>query len=1472
MRQYITFDGTTVFDTSSSDNYFKDITLKRAAGMIPSLVFTVEPGGTLPSQLSTLITANAIDGSGNITELFRGYAYAIEKNLAGECTVTCEGMASLLNSVVISELKMRKTYKVRDYTASGQKTWTIYSEETVQDENQKTTVICYAKVADQLADLQKIINAQASVSFTLALNGFSTSKKRVKLDFERGTALELIQAIAEAMNANLYFYGTTVAFCKSTWNIGSAMQTIQYGENLMELTQNWDYSPVATGIIPYGEKFIDTSYYLAGETAADWHRLDLEYIDRSTYTDVKRVKVPLSDGTNAYRYAIVDSAKEAAYGRHYVTKTWEDEDSYSDLYDEAKDYLDSLQGNRTIEVNALDLSGTGDYAPYKTVTVVGIPDGNTRLSATLRITESEMHFGEPEKDIVSIGSEGARVTNSIGTMSAQLEGAILDSVRTNIIECLTADSLPNVDIDVPDKVVEGYYNPSDNQMYESFSDGVYSDAITGETDVAYIGNEMAYKPAGLDAYDLIVAGSEFDIYINYSIASTSSCIVNTSEGYVTVKAGSYTGTLHIHAECSSVVSNGALVVALTPEMWGGRDVYFRVYGVNGATGEYGEGCSLALTVNGTFTDGSSTEYEFKELAYDVDYVYGTYTQPVLNSSQHGFYLDRTLVRSTTYRYVWDVFTFEIETVSGVGEHAVQYTADTSTDGLYEFDTSAGYILSSRDYYIYDDGIFKKKSITGDSYYTKAQVNTLLEEKADKDDVPTKTSDITNDSNFVSDASYVHTDNNFTSTLKSKLDGIASGAEVNVQSDWSVTDTTSDAYIKNKPTIPTSMAWSAITGKPTTISGYGITDAKIANGTITLGSNTITPLTSHQDLSAYAKTADLATVATSGSYNDLSNKPTIPTVNNATLTIQKNGSNVATFTANASSNVTANVTVPTKLSEFTDDVVSGNYLPLAGGTLTGVTVRDNGAGERLILQQWGWVYEQYNATTKAVSFDLEFNGWYKRFSRSDTGAEIYLPSSSGTFALTSDIPTKVSALTNDSGYITGITKAMVTDALGYTPPASDTTYTAGTNISISSSNVISATNTTYSVATNTTAGLIKPWYSHTAASTGPTAGSNSTAVAVNAITTTSGRYYGVEMDSNGRAFVNVPWSNTNTTYSAGTGLSLSSTTFNHSNSVTAGTAGTSSATSGANTLAVPYVTYDAQGHVTAAGTHTHTITAGSVASGNNYFVKGGTVYTALASYLPLAGGTMNGDASITCVQASASNVSGFKIQSTYNGTTRKWGLEFGTGRVNRGLFDYPSGRWAFYADENNYGHLGLVDNYCCNFYPASTNTYNLGSTAGVWNYIRGKYITAYIGSQANTSVNDALTNNFIIRQVYGNISISSKTLTISISTSGTDASGVVFSVPFGHAVRVTYNATGGHKYIQLGTCTKTATLPTIQTAGTGRIGYAGYTSGSGTYTIKPGAATTGGTFNTMGMYDCFVGFGKSTSAANTGTCTIEVYPY
>jgi hypothetical protein len=88
-----------------------------------------------------------------------------------------------------------------------------------------------------------------------------------------------------------------------------------------------------------------------------------------------------------------------------------------------------------------------------------------------------------------------------------------------------------------------------------------------------------------------------------------------------------------------------------------------------------------------------------------------------------------------------------------------------------------------------------------------------------------------------------------------------------------------------------------------------------------------------NLTNYTKTSDLATVAISGDYDDLTNKPTVPTVNNATLTIQKNGTTINTFTANASSDVTANITVPTKTSDLTND---SGYTTNTG-TITGVSV-------------------------------------------------------------------------------------------------------------------------------------------------------------------------------------------------------------------------------------------------------------------------------------------------------------------------------------------------------------------------------------------------------------------------------------------------------------------------------------------------------------------------------------------------------
>ena len=96
----------------------------------------------------------------------------------------------------------------------------------------------------------------------------------------------------------------------------------------------------------------------------------------------------------------------------------------------------------------------------------------------------------------------------------------------------------------------------------------------------------------------------------------------------------------------------------------------------------------------------------------------------------------------------------------------------------------------------------------------------------------------------------------------------------VQADWGETGTGEPSYIKNKPnlaTVATSGSYNDLSNKPTNVSDF-TNDAAYLNYT---GAAQLfyDKTAADQLLALKANSADLATVATSGSYNDLSNKPT-----------------------------------------------------------------------------------------------------------------------------------------------------------------------------------------------------------------------------------------------------------------------------------------------------------------------------------------------------------------------------------------------------------------------------------------------------------------------------------------------------------------------------------------------------------------------------------------------------------------------
>ena len=94
---------------------------------------------------------------------------------------------------------------------------------------------------------------------------------------------------------------------------------------------------------------------------------------------------------------------------------------------------------------------------------------------------------------------------------------------------------------------------------------------------------------------------------------------------------------------------------------------------------------------------------------------------------------------------------------------------------------------------------------------------------------------------------------------------------------------------------------------------------------------------------------------------------LPIVNNGTLTIQRNGSNVATFSANQAGNTTANISVPAVNNGALVIQKNGEYVATfranqAGDTIANITVQASGPG----------VYDIGSTIIVAIGFEENLN--------------------------------------------------------------------------------------------------------------------------------------------------------------------------------------------------------------------------------------------------------------------------------------------------------------------------------------------------------------------------------------------------------------------------------------------------------------------------------------------------------------------
>ena len=348
---------------------------------------------------------------------------------------------------------------------------------------------------------------------------------------------------------------------------------------------------------------------------------------------------------------------------------------------------------------------------------------------------------------------------------------------------------------------------------------------------------------------------------------------------------------------------------------------------------------------------------------------------------------------------------------------------TVPTNISEFTNDSGYITNIPDEYITEEKLNAKGYLTEHqdisklalkselhSHTNKAILDNITSDKVanwdnksefsgdyndltNKPAIPTKTSQLTNDSDFV----------NSTYVVNKIAEASLSGGDVDLSGYQTRTDNT-------------------LNTKDKTIVG-GINEIKASVDSIEIPTKTSDLindsgyLTEHQNLDGYVKTTDLSTVATTGSYNDLTNKPTIPT-KISQLTNDSNfiSSIPSEYVTETELNAKGYLTEHQSLTDYAKKTDLHNH--------DNKTVLDNITQDK--FDSWDNKSEfsgSYNDLTDKPTIPSKTSQL-----TNDSGYLTEHQSLDG-YAKTEDIPTTISQLTNDAGFIT-LNEVPVTDLSGY----------------------------------------------------------------------------------------------------------------------------------------------------------------------------------------------------------------------------------------------------------------------------------------------------------------------------------------------------------------------------------------------------------------------------------------------------------
>lgn len=216
-----------------------------------------------------------------------------------------------------------------------------------------------------------------------------------------------------------------------------AVQTIEFGKNLLDISQTVSGDNMVTAIIPLGAKNEETG---------------------------KRLTIETVNEGNDY---LVNEEQASLYGLIFQKVVWDDVTIAENLLSKAQSYITSIGVlNTSIELNAVDISPLdADLNSFKLGTKVRVKSDPHGVDATFMIEKLSIDLTKPESNKLTLNSTMKSFTEQTGTTSSAIQSLTqkVDSNEKTVISLdadITAKIASDIDISaqsILQTVEEAYY-------------------------------------------------------------------------------------------------------------------------------------------------------------------------------------------------------------------------------------------------------------------------------------------------------------------------------------------------------------------------------------------------------------------------------------------------------------------------------------------------------------------------------------------------------------------------------------------------------------------------------------------------------------------------------------------------------------------------------------------------------------------------------------------------------------------------------------------------------------------------------------------------------------------------------------------------------------------------------------------------------------------------------------------------------